>query len=333
MGGSSQTQDINSSTSPWTPQAGALTTAFNDAGTALTKAQGATAPTNYAALFNPNQLDTFNQMLGYSNNNTLPSTLQTAGTANTNTGTSAINGALGGMSGFNASSTLGSPSVVNTANDYMKGYDIPSQVKQAMTAGVQTANEVTLPGLTQNANNTGNSDSSRAGIASGLVQQGLAEQGASLAGSLGSTAWNNSLTDAINSGQYQNTDTLNNLSNWGILGNNAGTLGLNQGTGSVNNATNIYTIGENAGAGQQAADQANLTNQYDQYLAGVNAPFTPLNNYMSVVGSNNWGNNTTGTTTTKSTPSAWSVIGGLLGAGGSLAGGLGGNGLGWKPLG
>jgi hypothetical protein len=39
---------------------------------------------------------------------------------------------------------------------------------------------------------------------------------------------------------------------------------------------------------------------------------------MNIIGSRNWGSNGTGTATTTTTPSALQMIGGLLGAGGSL---------------
>jgi hypothetical protein len=52
---------------------------------------------------------------------------------------------------------------------------------------------------------------------------------------------------------------------------------------------------------------------------------------MGIIGTNNWGGQTTGTSTTTKTPSAWEVMGGLLGTAGSAAKGLGG--LGWKPFG
>jgi hypothetical protein len=72
--------------------------------------------------------------------------------------------------------------------------------------------------------------------------------------------------------------------------------------------------------GQNAAAQAALTNQLQQYQFGSQAPWTPIQNLMGIIGSNNWGGNTstTGTSTTTSTPSAWQVLGGLLGAAGSF---------------
>jgi len=79
-------------------------------------------------------------------------------------------------------------------------------------------------------------------------------------------------------------------------------------------------MGENAGQGEQAAQQANLTNQQQQYQSGFSDPFDALRQYMGIIGTQNWGSNSTGSSTTQTSPSAWSVIGGLLGG---LGGGAG----------
>jgi len=41
---------------------------------------------------------------------------------------------------------------------------------------------------------------------------------------------------------------------------------------------------------------------------------------MNIVGSSNWGQNTTGTNNTTSNPSAWDVISGLMSSAGSMMG-------------
>jgi hypothetical protein len=49
-----------------------------------------------------------------------------------------------------------------------------------MQGATETARDVTMPGIEQNAAMTGNTNSTRTGIADGLVQRGLAEQSANL---------------------------------------------------------------------------------------------------------------------------------------------------------
>jgi hypothetical protein len=52
---------------------------------------------------------------------------------------------------------------------------------------------------------------------------------------------------------------------------------------------------------------------------------------MSLVGSQMYGSNSTGSTTQENDPGALGIIGGLLGGAGSLMGGFGG--MGYKPFG
>jgi hypothetical protein len=331
MSSSTSQQQSQSQTSPWQPQASALTSAFNNANAAYGQASQAVAPTNYVSQFTPDQLSTFHNMLGYANGNTLPTTQGNAGATNVNNGTNASAGALTGLQNFNPSTATSAPSLINTATQYMHGQNIPAEVQAAMLSGEQTARNVTLPGVVQNAAIGGNADSSRNGIAQGLVEQGLAEQAGALSGQLGSQAFQNGLTLASNNANTTNAAELQALQNWGVLGNSTTNAGTNLGNSSVNNAGSLYGIAENAGQGEQAAAQAALDNQLKQYQAQVSDPYAPLNGLMGIIGSNNWGSNSSGTSTTTTTPSAFSVIGGLLGGAGSLASGFGD--LGWQPFG
>lgn len=315
------TQQTQSSSQPgFAPQVSDLTTAFNDANGALGQAQGATAPTNFTAQFTPDQLSTFGSMLNFSNGtSTAPQTA--AGNTNISSGTGATTGALTGLEGFNPSATNNTSSLINSANQFVQGQNIPAEVQQAMLPSEQAANQVTLPGITQNADATGNADSSRTGLAQGMVEQGLAENAQNLDGSLTSNAFSNGLNLAENQAQSNNNNTLAALTNQGQLGNTTTNTGDSLASNAINNQGALFNIGEAAGSGEQAANQANLTNQEQQFQAQTSDPFAALDNYFGIVGSQNFGTNTTGTQTT--TPSALSVIGGLLGGAGSLAGGLG----------
>ena len=331
MGSSTQTTNSSSSSQPdFAPQVGALNTAFNSANTALTQAQGAQAPTNYTAGFTPDQLATFQQMLGYTNSNGTPTSQANTGSALSSAGTNATTGALDGLGNFNASSTNNPSSLVDAANQYVAGQNIPAQVQAAMQSADEQAQDVTMPGIEQDVTMTGNTNSSRTGIADGLVQRSLAEQAANMSGSMQGTAFANGLNLAENQANQNNTTNLGALSDAANAGTNAANSGVNVGTSSINNQGQLYSLAENAGQGQQAANQADLTNQQQQYQAQTNDPFAALNNYYNIVGSTNWGSSTSGTQTATSSPSAWSVIGGLLGGVGSAANAAGS--LGWQPF-
>jgi hypothetical protein len=330
--GSSTTTQQQSSTTPWAPQAGALQTGFDAAGNALTQSQAAAgkAPTDYTAQFDPALLSIFHSMTGYANSNNTGALNNAGNNAATNGSNAAATG-LSQLTGYDPTKNNNPSSLIDTANQYVAGQNIPAQVKAAMQGATETARDVTLPGINQNAAIGGNTDSSRTGIAEGLVQRGLAEQSANLNGSLTGQAFNNGLTLASNNANTNNAASLTAASNAANAGNGA----LNAGTGAVGGAISgqgsLYGLGENAGQGLTAAQQANLTNQQQQYQAGINNPYASLLPYMQLVGSQMYGSNSTGTATQQSNPGALGIIGGLLGAAGGAASGFGD--LGWKPFG
>jgi hypothetical protein len=331
--GSSTTKQEQSSTTPWGPQSAALQTGFDAAGKALTQSQAAAAngaPKDYTAQFDPALIGQFNNMLGYANN-TNTGALNSAGNTAATSGAAASSGALSKLLGFDPTAQNNPSALISQAQQYVAGQNIPDQVKAAMQGATETARDVTMPGIAQNAATSGNSDSSRRGIAEGLVQRGLAEQSANLNNSLSGQAFAQGLGLASNNANANNQGALT-----AALGAaNGGNASLNSGANAIGGAINgqgtLFGIGSNAGQGLTAAQQADLTNQNQQYQAGINNPYAALMPYMKLVGSQLYGSNSTGSSTTQNDPGALGIIGGLLGAAGSAAGGLGG--MGWKPFG
>lgn len=163
------------------------------------------------------------------------------------------------------------------------------------------------------------------------MQRGLAEQASNLQNSQSGQAFGTGLQLASNNANANNQASLTAATNAANAGTCALHAGTNAVTGAINGQGSLFGIGENAGQGLTAAQQANLTNQQQQYQAGINNPYASLLPYMQLVGSQMYGSNSTGTTTNQNDPGALGIIGGLLGAGGGLMGGLGG--MGWKPFG
>jgi hypothetical protein len=331
--GSQQTQTENKSTTPWGPQSAALQKGFDAAGNALTQSQAAAAngaPKDYTAQFDPALIGQFNNMLGYANG-TNTGALNQAGNNAATSGSNASSAALSQLLGFDPTKQNNPSALIDQANQYVAGQNIPAQVQAAMFNATQTARDVTMPGIAQGAALSGNSDSSRRGIAEGMVQRGLAQQSASLENSLQGQAFGQGLSLASNNANANNQGTLNAALGAANAGNSALNSGTNAVGGSINGQGTLFGIGTNAGQGLTAAQQANLTNQNQQYQAGINDPYASIMPYMKLVGSQLYGTNSSGTTTTQSDPGALGIITGLLGAAGGVAGGLGG--MGWKPFG
>jgi hypothetical protein len=315
--GPSTDKTESSQTSPWGPQADALTQAFQQAQNAYQQTQSGGAPklpTDFTAGANQNQQNTYQQAIDFSNGNAGTAQSQIgAGQTAMNSGQTNINNATNGLNSFSSVNSNNPQSLIDAANSYASGQNIPAQVKLAMQGATEQARDVTMPGITQAAANSGNANSSRAGIADGLVQRGLAEQSANLSGTLQSQAYQNGLTLAQQQAQNNNVNQLTALSQQGNLGVNSlnsGNTGVNSG---VTNESNVLNIGNGGGTGQQNATQADLTNQLQQYQQGQTAPYTSLQQLMGIIGSQNWGSNSTGTSHTESDPGLLAIAGGLLG--------------------
>jgi hypothetical protein len=301
MGSSSTTnQSQNSNTNysgsassapGWAPQVAALTTAFNQAGGALTNAQSVPAPTGTAANLTGN---------GSLSNN---------GVNLSNSGANAATSGLGTLSNFNAGGTNNPQAISDAANKYVAGQNIPDQVKNAMLGATQTARDVTLPGIQQHAAIGNNTDSSRNGIAQGLVERGLAEQQTALTGALNGQAYANGLNLAQNQANSNNSLDLT-----------AANAAAGQGNSAVNTGQNAYSGAlTNTGVANNI-NQGNFSN-------GVGNAYAALQPYMQLFGGTNWGSTTntngnsqtagTGTSTTQNNPGLLSNISsgiGLLGA-------------------
>jgi hypothetical protein len=299
MSGSSkqtQTQTQDTKTAPWAPQANAITTAFDGAKAALGTAGNAQAPTDFVAGMTPEQVNTFRNMLGFANKSGVSDQNLATGNTLASAGTAGATGALSGLLGFNPSSAR--DSIIGDANKYADNPHISGMVDAAMRDARNQVRDITLPGIERSAAVSGNVNNSRMGIAQGLVEREMTNVQA----------------------------VLDSLKSAGGLGGNLAQLGIGARSGAVDDAKGMFDIANTGGAGLQASQQLELDNLLARYQSGVSSPFDALNQYMGIVGSNNWGSEGTmsGTQTTKSTPSAWQVIGGLMGAGGSLMSGING---------
>jgi hypothetical protein len=224
-----------------------------------------------------------------------------------NNGANAAASGLDSLTNYNASNTNNPQSVINAANQYVQGQNIDGQVNDAMLNATQQARDVTLPGIQQNASIGGNTDSSRNGIAQGLVQRGLAEQSANLGATLRNSAYQNGLNLAQSG--FNNNNGLNL---------NAANAAASQGNSAANNGSSIYSGALNNTGTANSINEGNYTNS-------VGNAYAALQPYMSLFGSTNWGPTTntsgtsqtqgTGTSNTESDPGMLGIMSGLLGAG------------------
>jgi hypothetical protein len=325
-----QNQQQQTSQTAWQPTLGSLQGAIGGLNTALGQSQAGNAgtqPTGFVAGLDPSQIANFNQMLAYGNlGNPVIGTQQQAGSALTQTGLNGTNDFLSRLSSYNPSASLNPGSVASGANTLVQGYNIPAEVQNAMLAGTQNARDVLLPGIDQAAAASGNANSSRAGLAQGVVARGLAEQAAGLSGSLQNQAYGSSVGTVSDLLNANNSNQLSALNAGGSLGLNAANIGTNALNSSVNNAGSILGIGAAGGAGLQQGQQDIYNNQIAANQFATQNPFSSYSQYLplleSIAGTGSQGTQNTQTQQSNQA-SLSSTLGGILGAGGSLLGGTG----------
>jgi hypothetical protein len=313
MGESTSTQQQNSSSTPWGPQAAALTGAFQNANTAYGQASQAKAPTDFVAQFTPDQLNTFKSMLGYGSGTSTAGTTAT-GNALQTAGTNATTGALTGLANYDPTKLNNTQSISDAAKQYADNQNIGAQTNAAMQQATETARDVSLPQIEQNAAITGNSNSSRTGIAQGLVQRSLAENAQNTYNSLYGQAYGNGLNLASSNANANNANSLGALTGAAGAGTTAANSGVNASSSAINDQGNLFNLAGTGATGEQQAQQANLDNQSQQFASQTQSPYAALQGLMGIIGSNNWGSNSTGSSTTTNSPSAFSTIAGLLGS-------------------
>jgi hypothetical protein len=293
---SSQNQNTNysgtSSSAPgWQPQTSALTTAFNQAGSSLSNAQSVAAPTGQSANLNGNA--------ALSNN----------GVNLSNSGTNAATSGLGALTNYNAGNTNNTQAISDAATQYANNQNIGAQTAAATNQAMEQVRDVTLPGIQQNASIGGNTDSSRNGIAQGLVERSLAENTQNTYNSLYGQAYGNGLNLAQSQANNNNGLNLTAANSAASQGNSAVNTGQNAYSGALNNTGTANNI-----------NQGNYSNS-------VGNAYAALQPYMQLFGGTNWGSTTntsgssqtqgTGTSTTQNNPGLLSNISsgmGLLGA-------------------
>lgn len=324
------TQNTSQQTNPWGPTQGQLTSVLPNLQNAFQTSQtnnANTLPSNFIAGLNPDQIQNFQKMLSMGMNTGGAQNIMDSGSGIFQGGAGGASSALGSLLGF--SPTGLSPSSLGSATSSLLGQiDIPSIVNQATQQGRETARDVTLPGIDSSAAGTGNTNSSRTGVASGIVERGLGENAQNMYGSIAGQMFPQLFNSLSSNASTAGAQRLGALTGAGSLGS---TL-LGQGAGAVSSGigdlSSILGLGATGGAGLQQGQQQSINNQLAANQFGTQNPFSSIGQYLPLLesiaglGGQSTGSSS-GTSNTQTTPSALSTIGSLMSAGGSLLGGVG----------
>jgi hypothetical protein len=168
-----------------------------------------------------------------------------------------------------------------------------------------------LPGINRAAAGSGNTNSSRAGVASGIAERGAADRVGDISAAIRGDAYNRGLAMAEGA----------RTSNMSAQGQTAGLYGqaLGQGLDAVKtgNDLNFDNLDAQIRAGQlsQADAQGQIEAEYKKWEGDDQRQSEILERYYKIIGANNWGG--TSTTTQKT---SGNILGTIAGLGMSAAG-------------
>jgi hypothetical protein len=304
-GGSTKTTEVkNEQHDPWAAQQPYLTDAFSQAQNIYKTQQAQNDPGyqgDFVAAPRPDAMNAFQQALGTSSG-----TLTPAGANMVNEGQGLTGAGAGGL--FN----LAGDQTNNTIRDAAKYADNPymgGMVDAAMRDANRQVNEEALPGIDRAAAGTNNLNSTRNGIAQGIVQRGLAEKTADVSSQLRGQAYSQGLTQA-------GSDLDRRLQASTALG-GLGISALGAGSDLTKNGLDQSVLGSTM---LQQGDQNVIDNAIAKTDYTQSKDWNNLANYWNIVGDKSWGGTVTGTSTStqKNNPSALSSIGSGFAVLGSL---------------
>lgn len=299
-------------TTPWAPQADALTKAFKDAQSNYDALKANPFTGEYAAGPTSTQYDAYGNVLKHTNDqqNTVDGMLS-QGSGNATTGYGAAADSLGGLGSFLSSDRVGA--AIDAAKRYAGGFD----VNAAMLDANRNAAENDIPSLYRSAAGAGGINSDRAALAQGVVERGLAEKKLQLA--------NDNYTAGLGFAHDDTTKLLQALGLMGSQGQALGNSGVADQTGAIDTQHSLDQQATGAADALHGLDQAKLDAILQNYLGPSQLQNQNLQSLYGLIGDKGWGKtetssgiNSGGTTTQQTTPSIGSYIAGGLGTLGSL---------------
>lgn len=314
-----QKTNSTTKTDPWGPQSGYLQDIFSKAQQTYNDTSGKQYTGDQLAAFNPQQINSFNNMVDYANTSPVSQLLFGQGANLSGMGQSALGSGFQGLQDFRPNDTMGT---IADASLYADNPFISNMVDAATRDARRSTYEQAIPGVERNAAISGNTNSSRTGAKEAVLQRGYGD----LRGDVSSQLRGNAYQQGITAAQNQRSQELQRL--MGLTGTGLQTaLG---GSGSLNDSlaamSQLFGLGNKGGAGLQASDQQALSNEIAKNAFAQDQAWAPLMNYFGLIGANNWGGtsktkgitNGTQSTTGTSTASPAAVAGGLLTSVGSL---------------
>lgn len=306
-GGTKTTQ----TSTPWGPQGDALKDIFAKAGQAYASKAGTPwYEGDIYANMDPMTAAAIKQNLEYINSRGK----QTADTVE-GVGNKMLDGSVDGFKQaadglYSASSTDPTQANIAAASAYANNPAIDGMIDAASRDVKRNLFENEIPGLNRAGTASGNINSSRAGVAEGIMRRGAADQVGDISAAIRGNAFDHGLSLAEGA----------RTANMSGLGSSAGIYGqqFGQGIGALGTARDI-NLGNTASAIDtsslfQKDQQGQLDANFQKWLGNDTRDMDLLSKYYGIVGSGNWGGTQTGTQKQQS-----SILGNVLGVASTVA--------------
>jgi len=204
---------------------------------------------------------------------------------------------------------------ISAASQYADNPYIQAQIDANARDVTRNLSEDILPSIDRAASASGNINSSRAGVASGIAQRGAADRIADISASIRGDAYDKGLSMAQADRAAQLSAMGNAASAYsGLAGFGVDALGR-----SSDAAYGAYGAITGADAAEQADRQGQLDADYAQWQGEDTRDMDLLSRYASIVAGNQWGQSGTSSGTSK-TKSSSSLLSQILGAASTAAG-------------
>lgn len=288
IGGSSGSNKNSGSatttTTPWKVQQPYLLGGFSDAGSAYNalKAQPYYSGSLYAGL-NPMQQSAIQGTQNFATGAGAETATNMLGSSNASLG-----GAFGQLGTAGALSTFapGNATMGNIMdagmyadNPYMSG-----MIDAASRDVTRNLTEDVLPGINRLGSATGNTNSTRTGVAEGIALRGAQDRVGDIASAMRGDAYSQGLSLAEQARQGNMNARLNALTNAGNIYGNAFGQGLQGSAAGLTAGYNNLDAISKAGALQQQDAQGQINADFARWNAQQQRPFDLLDRYMQVVG-------------------------------------------------
>lgn len=306
-GGETKTQTVQNN-DPWAGQQPYLQDAMSQAQQIYDQQKGQNTPGytgDFYAAPQPGMVSAFQNALSSTQSTGAQAVQGQANTGNalTGMGTAGTGAAMGGL--FNFASQDPTQSNIASASQYAANPYMDSVVDAATRDATRGFNEQTMPGIDRAAAATGNTNSTRTGVAQGIAERGLQDTIADTSANLRGSAY----SDGLQLAQQGQNNTLQALMGAGNLAGGASATGVGAlGSAVQSNQTNTDTANL-ASTILQGYDQQGIDNTLQQIQYQQALPWQNLQNYWSVVGDKSWGGTTTSTGSQQTNPSLMSSLG------------------------